>query len=75
MSLKLPSLKPKRVVRVLKKAGFVERRQKGSHLILKNEDIGKMVIVPMHNRDLAIGTLRDIISHSGLTDEEFLGLI
>ncbi|HBB56755.1 TPA: hypothetical protein DEW47_01295 [Patescibacteria group bacterium] len=31
---KLPSLKAKDVVRILKKLGFEEDRQKGSHLIL-----------------------------------------
>lgn len=75
MSPKLPSLKPKEVVRALKKAGFVERRQKGSHLILKNEATGRLVVVPMHNRDLAIGTLKDILEHSGLTEDEFLALL
>jgi predicted RNA binding protein YcfA (HicA-like mRNA interferase family) len=31
---KLPSLTARKVVRALKRAGFIEDRQKGSHLIL-----------------------------------------
>lgn len=47
-------VKPKEVVRILKKAGFYEDRQSGSHLILKHAD-GRMTSVPMHNKELKPG--------------------
>lgn len=75
MSQKFPSLKAKETIRALGKAGFIMRRQKGSHVILKNDATKKMVIIPYHNRDLAIGTLKNIINQSGLSDNEFLDLV
>ncbi|PIR80877.1 hypothetical protein COU24_01545, partial [Candidatus Kuenenbacteria bacterium CG10_big_fil_rev_8_21_14_0_10_39_14] len=35
---KLPVIKPKELIKILKNFGFVEHRQKGSHLILKHSD-------------------------------------
>ena len=70
---KLPSVSGERVVRALKRAGFVELRQKGSHVSLEKragEKIWKTV-VPMHS-EVATGTLADILKQSGLTIAEFL---
>lgn len=38
MFQKLPVIKPKQIVKVLQKIGFVERRQTGSHLILSHSN-------------------------------------
>ncbi len=64
------------MVRALKRAGFAELRQKGSHVSLEKR-VGEKVfktVVPMHS-ELAKGTLSDILKQSGLTLEEFLSLI
>ena len=51
----LPSLKPYRVLKVLKKAGFFVHHQTGSHVVLKHiADKSKRVIVPVHKKDLKI---------------------
>jgi predicted RNA binding protein YcfA (HicA-like mRNA interferase family) len=70
----LPSLSPEKVVRALKKCGFVELRQKGSHLILLNEQSGKRVVVPMHRgKDIKKPLLRKIIElEAQLTVKEFI---
>ena len=68
---RLPSLTPREVVSALKKAGFQERRQRGSHLILWRPELERVVTVPMHARDLPRGTLMTIIRQAGLTEEEF----
>jgi predicted RNA binding protein YcfA (HicA-like mRNA interferase family) len=73
MSSKLPSLKPREVVKVLEKLGFVFVRQKGSHRIYVKGNIG--IIIPYHNKDLKKGTLRAIIKQTGLSVEEFLKLL
>ena len=70
---KLPALKPRQTIKVLEKAGFSFIRQKGSHKIYVKDNIG--ITVPVHNKDLRKGTLRDIIKQSGLTVEEFLYLL
>jgi predicted RNA binding protein YcfA (HicA-like mRNA interferase family) len=70
----LPSLSPEKVVRTLKKCGFVELRQKGSHLILFNEQTEKRVVVPMHKgKDIKKPLLRKIIElEAHLSIDEFL---
>jgi len=73
---KLPSVSGERVVRALKRAGFEELRQRGSHVSLEKR-IGDQVfktVVPMHS-DLAKGTLSDILKQCGLKLEEFLDLL
>ena len=72
--MRLPSLKPWQVVRVLNKLGFEKFRQSGSHLILANKDKKKIIPVPVHNKDLKRGLLRSIIKQTGLTVKEFLKL-
>jgi len=70
---KLPSVSGERVVRALKRAGFIELRQKGSHVSLEKRTIDEVfrTVVPMHS-ELAKGTLSDILKQTGLTLEEFL---
>lgn len=75
MSDKLPSLRPAQLVRVLEKAGWQNKRQTGSHLIMVNEGLRKAIPIPMHNKDLKTGTLHGIIKRAGLTVEEVRDLL
>jgi predicted RNA binding protein YcfA (HicA-like mRNA interferase family) len=70
----LPSLSPEKVVRALKKCGFVELRQKGSHLVLLSKQTSKRVVVPMHKgKDIKKPLLRKIVElEAQLTIDEFL---
>lgn len=61
----------KKVVKILKKFGFEEKRQTGSHLILKNYQNNRMVVVPVHNSDLKKGLFLFIIKQSGIPKENF----
>ena len=70
---KFPSLKPKEVSRALEKAGFVFIRQKGSHKIYIKDKIA--FTLPWHNKDMKIGTIKNIIKQSRLTPQEFLDLL
>jgi len=65
---KLSVLKPKQLIRVLEQVGFVFVRQKGSHQIFVRGTVG--ITVPMHNRDMKPGTLRQIIKQAELTVED-----
>jgi predicted RNA binding protein YcfA (HicA-like mRNA interferase family) len=55
----------------LKRAGFIEHHQRGSHLWLYHADRKSMVCVPMHCTDLPRGTMKAIIKQAELTEEEF----
>ena len=69
------SLRPKRVIRALIRAGFFVHRVSGSHYILKHAAKPAVrVTVPFHNRDLKRRTLESIIEQTGLTAEEFADL-
>jgi predicted RNA binding protein YcfA (HicA-like mRNA interferase family) len=73
---KLPSVSGERVIRALKRAGFTELRQKGSHVSLEKR-VGEQVfktVVPMHS-ELSKGTLSDILKQCGLKISEFLDLL
>lgn len=73
---KLPSISGDRLLRALKRAGFAELRQKGSHVSLEKKSPEKhyRTVVPMHNV-IAKGTLSDILKQAGLTVEQLLDLL
>lgn len=73
---KLPAISGKQLLSALKKAGFEEVRQKGSHVALRKITPGKTyrTIIPLH-RELAKGTLRDILKQSGVTKDELVKLL
>lgn len=62
--------KAKDVLRRLKRAGFDERRQSGSHVVLRHTD-GRQTYLPMHPGDVPTGTFRSILKQAGLTEAEF----
>jgi predicted RNA binding protein YcfA (HicA-like mRNA interferase family) len=69
---KLPVLKPREVVAILEKLGFVEARRRGSHKQFRHAD-GRSTTVPFHpGRDLSPLLLRQIARDIGLTAEELL---
>lgn len=62
----LMPMTPKQIIRLLKKNGFVEVRQIGSHKQFKSKINGRMVTVPFHRKDLAIGTEKSILKQAGI---------
>lgn len=66
---RLPTLRPRDVVAALKRAGFLEHHQKGSHLYLWHPAMRRMTAVAMHATDLPRGTLHVILQQAGLTEE------
>lgn len=68
----LPVLKPKQVISILGKLGFVMARQRGSHQQFRHPD-GRATTVPVHgSRDLSPILLRQICKDIQMTPEEFL---
>jgi predicted RNA binding protein YcfA (HicA-like mRNA interferase family) len=71
---RLTPLPARRVIRALEKLGFQYQRQRGSHASYAHPD-GRVVTVPIHpTRDVARGTLREIIKATGVTVDEFMDL-
>ncbi len=71
---KLPILSGAELIKILEKAGFEQRRQKGSHVILVKEDkIKRVTVVPMH-KEIDRGTLIEIIRQCGMKRDEFIDI-
>ncbi|MDD5288185.1 MAG: type II toxin-antitoxin system HicA family toxin [Dehalococcoidales bacterium] len=75
MSKELPAVKSKEVITALERAGFILKRQTGSHAILYKQGIHHPISVPVHTGNLPIGTLRAIIRQANLTVDEFTALL
>ncbi len=69
---KIPVLKPHEVTTLLKRIGFVEVRQKGSHKQFRHTD-GRCTTVPFHKgRDISPVLLRQIAKDIQMTIEELI---
>lgn len=75
MTPSLPAVSPRKAVRALERAGWRLDRVKGSHHVFIHPHRRNRVVVPMHRKDLAKGTLSQIVGASGLSREEFLQLL
>jgi predicted RNA binding protein YcfA (HicA-like mRNA interferase family) len=72
---RLPTITPRDMVRALKRAGFIEHHQKGSHLYLWNPERNRMTTVPMHARDLKRSLMKAILDQAGLSEDDFHKLL
>ncbi len=76
----MPRLGPmssRRILRILREHGFEKDRQSGSHIVMQSrirDEFGRMttitVVVP-DETEVPVGTLRNIIKHSGLDRSYF----
>ena len=72
---KLPVLKAREVLKVLKKEGFSEFHRVGSHIQLKHDD-GRRTTVPMHKgKDIGRGMLASILRQAKIKPERLRELL
>lgn len=57
---------PREIIKYLKKNGFTEIGQNGSHIKLKNPETERTVVVPYHSKDLKKGIEQAILKQAGL---------
>lgn len=68
---RLPVLKARQLVKILKKLGFKLVRQKGSHAFFSHPD-GRTTVVPIHpSKDLGKGLLGSILDDIQVSPQEF----
>jgi len=72
--MQIPLLSGREVVKIFRRLGWEIARQRGSHIILVKEGHIATLSVPDH-REVARGTLRSLITRSGLNIEEFLNAL
>jgi len=69
---KLKILSGKQVCKILSNNGFIQVRQKGSHIIMQKKIDNSTITVPVPNHsEIKIGTLQSIIRQSQIKKEEF----
>ncbi|AFZ43582.1 YcfA family protein [Halothece sp. PCC 7418] len=71
---KLPSISGQECIKALEKIGFYQKRQAGSHIIMRRDEPFTQVVVPNHS-EIAKGTLRSIIREIGLSVDEFIAFL
>lgn len=71
---KLPVVKPRNFITVLKKKGFLQVRSDGSHLRFHHAN-GQKVTVPYHNRPFKKGTLKSMLRQAEMTTDELIELL
>ncbi|MBZ5684532.1 MAG: type II toxin-antitoxin system HicA family toxin [Acidobacteriia bacterium] len=72
---KLPSIRPRQVIRFLERNGFVLDHTSGSHYIYYHPSSRRRAVVPQHNRDLPKGTLMSLLREAGFTREELINFL
>ena len=73
---RLPTVNARKVIAALKRAGFEEVRQRGSHLYFWHPTRKLETCVPTHGGDdLARSLVRAILQQAGLTEDEFRELL
>jgi predicted RNA binding protein YcfA (HicA-like mRNA interferase family) len=66
----LPKASGQQHVKAFCSIGWVKRRQSGSHIILSRVGWPVLLSIPNH-KEVAMGTLRQLIRAAALTDEEY----
>lgn len=70
----MTAFKPREVVRILEKLGYIQKRQTGSHLMMYHPEKKQIIPVPMHAKDVKHGLLKGIIKEAESTEKEFIKL-
>jgi len=67
---KIPSLTPKKLLKIVQKAGFEIDHITGSHYILYHTKTHKRVTIPFHCKNLPKGTIHSILKSSEIRIED-----
>jgi predicted RNA binding protein YcfA (HicA-like mRNA interferase family) len=71
---RMPMLSWREVEAVLKRAGFLFDRQKGSHIVYYHPQTNRTVVLPK-NQEIKRGTFREILREMNISEDEFRKLL
>jgi predicted RNA binding protein YcfA (HicA-like mRNA interferase family) len=72
----LPQVTARQMIAALERAGFEIKRSKGGHFALVHRtDPMRRTTVAMHNGDLPMRDMRDILKQAKMSRDEFLKLL
>lgn len=69
---KLPRISGQEAIQALKRLGFEQVRQSGSHVVLRKDHKG--CVVPLH-KELKVGTLAGLLRQADVTAEDFIAAL
>jgi len=72
---KIGPIDPYKLIKILNKIGFKPVRQRGSHIILMNEQRTRIVIPVHSDKEIKPGLVRIIIREAELTREKYFELL
>ncbi len=73
---RIPTVSAQKLIKVLKKKGFIYDRTKGSHQIYIRLRDNLSISIPVHKgRDLGRGITKAILQDAEISDQEFLKLL
>ncbi len=75
MTNRIPQIKPRELVRILEKFGFVLRRKTGSHAIMRHPFNKDMTVIPLHAKDVKRGLLFGILKQANISQKDFLRVL
>jgi len=62
---------PKQILSKLKRLGFIEDRQSGSHKILIEPESNRRAVIPFHLKELPKGTMSAILREAQISKDDF----
>jgi len=72
---KIPPINSNRLIKILEKEAFKVIRQRGSHVIMINQEKTR-IVMPIHpGKDIKPGLCRAILREAGINREKFLKLL
>jgi predicted RNA binding protein YcfA (HicA-like mRNA interferase family) len=75
VSERLPSVRPRQLIRVLEQNGWRLARTKGSHHHFTHPNNPNVITVAIHAKDIKRGTLSGTLADAGIGRDEFLRLL
>ena len=69
---KLPRLSGADLIRALRRLGFAQIRQTGSHVMLRNGSRG--CVVPLHS-EVKVGTLAGVLRQAEVSHDDFMNAL
>jgi len=69
---KLPRISGQIAIQALRRLGFEQVRQSGSHVVLRKDHKG--CVVPLH-KELKVGTLAGVLRQAGVSSEDFIAAL
>jgi len=75
VSDRLPQLTPKELIRALERLGFVQRRQTGSHVIMRHTETKRIAVIPFHAREIKRGLFLGILKQAGIAQEQLISVL